>query len=186
MVEGLIFKEINIIDEIPPSIKRRWTGMDFGFTNDPTAISEVAIHENNLYIDEVCYQTQMLSSDIVRVLKAECEGLKVISESADPRLIQEIHRAGINIHPVKKYPGSIEAGINKMLEYKIHITKRSINVIKEFKNYTYKQDKDGKWINAPIDAFNHAIDGIRYVVMSEILGGTVKPIDLKRLAAMAH
>lgn len=183
MVEGLIFKEVTIIDEIPPLIKRRWGGMDFGFTNDPTAICEVAIHENNLYIDEICYQTQMLSSDIVRVLKSECDGRKIISESADPRLIQEIYRAGVNIHPVKKYPGSIEAGINKMLEYKIHITKRSTNVRKEFKNYTYKQDKEGKWINVPIDAFNHSIDGIRYVIMSEVLGGERRPINKKRIAS---
>lgn len=186
MVEGLIFKEVTIIDEIPSYVKKRWTGMDFGFTNDPTSICEVAIHDNNLYVDEIAYKTQMLSSDIIRVLKSECAGRKIISESADPRLIQEIYRAGVNIHPVKKYAGSIDAGINKMLEYKIHITKRSTNVRKEFKNYTYRQDKEGKWINTPIDSFNHSIDGIRYVIMSEVMGGERKPINKKRIAAKVY
>lgn len=168
IIEGLIFKNVEIVDEIPPRAKHRWIGMDFGFTADPTAIAEVAIDGNNLYIDEICYRTQMLTSDIIRELKTCTERKKVISESADPRMIQEIYRAGINIHPVKKFSGSVEAGINKMLEYRIKITKRSLNAIKEFKNYTYQQDKEGKWLNTPIDAYNHLIDGVRYVCLSEL------------------
>lgn len=186
VIEGLIFKNVNTISEIPVNVKRRWVGMDFGFTNDPTAIVEVAVQDNDLYIDERAYATQMLSSDIIRVLKSECERMKIISESADPRLIQEIYRAGINIHPVQKFGGSIEAGITKMLEFKIHITARSCNVIKEFKNYTYQQDKDGKWLNTPIDCYNHAIDAVRYVVMNEVLGGERKPINKARIARAVY
>jgi phage terminase large subunit len=151
--------------------------MDFGYTNDPTAIVTVGVDGNNLYIDEVAYNTQMLSSDIIRTLKAQEEQLEVIAESADPRLIQEIYRAGINIHPVKKFGGSVDAGIQKMLQYTLHITKRSTNVIKEQKNYTYRQDKEGKWLNEPIDAYNHAMDAVRYVVMAKLLGGERKPLD---------
>jgi phage terminase large subunit len=186
VIEGLIFKQVETISEIPVNIKRRWVGMDFGFTNDPTAIVEVAVQDNDLYIDERAYATQMLSSDIIRVLKSECEQMKIISESADPRLIQEIYRAGINIHPVQKFGGSIEAGITKMLEFKIHITARSCNVIKEFKNYTYQQDKEGKWLNEPIDCYNHAIDAVRYVVMNEVLGGERKPINKARIARAVY
>lgn len=186
VIEGLIFKQVEAISEIPVNVKRRWVGMDFGFTNDPTAIVEVAIQDNDLYIDERAYATQMLSNDIIRVLKSECERMKVISESADPRLIQEIYRAGINIHPVQKFGGSIEAGITKMLEFKIHITARSCNVIKEFKNYTYQQDKEGKWLNEPIDCYNHAIDAVRYVIMNEVLGGERKPINKARIARAVY
>ena len=186
MVEGLVFKDVEVIDKIPLNIRKRWIGMDFGYTNDPTAICEVAIQGNNLYIDEICYKTHMLTSDIIDILKSDCIGRKIISECADPRLIEEIYRAGINIHPVKKYAGSIDAGINKMLEYKIHITKRSTSARKEFKNYTYKQDKEGKWLNTPIDSFNHSIDGIRYVIMNEVMGGIRKPINKKRIAAKAY
>ena len=159
--------------------------MDFGYTNDPTAICEVAVEGDNLYIDEYTYKTQMLSSDIIRELK-ERERRKVIAESADPRLLDEIHRAGIDIHPVKKFSGSVEAGISKMLEYNLIVTKRSTNVIKELKNYTYRQDKEGKWLNEPIDCYNHALDAVRYVVMNEILGGERKPINKKRIARAVY
>lgn len=182
VIEGLIFKNVEIVETIPDLIRRRWIGMDFGFTNDPTAIAEVAIEGDALYIDEICYRTEMLASDIIRELKTNARGKKVISESADPRLIQEIYRAGVNIHPVKKFPGSIEAGIAKMLEYRIKVTKRSTNAIRELKNYTYRQDKEGKWLNQPIDSFNHLIDACRYVVMNEVMGGERRPLDLSRIA----
>lgn len=184
-VEGLVFRNVDVVEQIPDTgyRRRRFLGVDFGYTNDPTAIVDVVIEEESktLYIDEICYRTSMLTSDIISELKPQGQ-VKIISESADPRLVQEIYRAGINIHPVVKYQGSVEAGLTKMQEYKIVITKRSTNVIKEFRNYTYSQDKEGKWLNTPIDVWNHAIDAIRYVVMSEILGGQRKPIDLGKVA----
>lgn len=184
-VEGLVFRNVDVVERIPETGYRRrhFLGVDFGYTNDPTAIVDVLIEEETktLYIDELCYRTSMLTSDIVAELKPQGV-VKVISESADPRLVQEIYRAGINIHPVVKYQGSVEAGLTKMQEYKIVITKHSSNVIKEFRNYTYSQDKEGKWLNIPIDVWNHAIDAIRYVVMNEILGGHRKPIDRVRIA----
>lgn len=167
-IEGLIFKEIEIVEEIPHWVKKRGLGQDFGYTNDPTAIIDCALHENDLYLDEICYRTHMLPKDIIDVLKPI--NSKVISESAYPMLVQEISNAGILIYPIKKGPGSVMAGINKMLEYKIKVTKRSINLIKEFRNYTYLQDKDERWLNEPIDKFNHGIDAARYWVMGEILG----------------
>ena len=168
MIEGLIFTNVEVIDTIPHWVKKRGIGMDFGYTNDPTAIMECAVVDNDLYINEIAYQTQMLSSDIIKILKPL--NLKVISESADPRLIQEISNAGVLIYPVQKYQGSIMGGITKMLDMRLKVTRNSINTLKEFKNYTYQQDKEGRWLNQPIDAFNHAIDAVRYYVLGEILG----------------
>lgn len=171
MVEGLIFKNVVIDDYIPIQAKRHhYRGMDFGYASDPTAIIDVYIYGKDIYVDEVCYQTQMLASDIIRVLKDDKENTEIISECADPRLIDEIYNAGIDIKPVKKFPGSIQAGIMKMLEYKIHITKRSINARREFNNYTWRQDKEGKWLNEPIDMYNHIVDSLRYVCMTKLLG----------------
>lgn len=167
-IEGLIFKEIEIVEEIPHWVKKRGLGQDFGYTNDPTAIIDCAIHENDLYLDELCYRTRMLTPEIIDMLKPI--NMKVMSESADPRLIQEIANAGVLIYPVQKSPGSIMAGINKMLEYNIKVTRRSTNLIKEFRNYTYLQDKDERWLNEPIDKFNHGIDAVRYWVLGELLG----------------
>lgn len=182
MVEGLIFTNVEVIDEIPRwQRKRHCVGMDFGYTNDPTAIIDVYINDNTLWLNEVCYRTQMLASDIINTLKAANqeydENVEIISESADPRLIDEISNAGLDIHPVKKFKGSIAAGIQKMQEMKICVTKRSANLIKEFKNYTYRQNKEGKWLNEPIDAYNHGIDAVRYVVLSKLLGQNSKGMD---------
>ena len=153
---------------------------------DPTAIVEVCLYDDTIYIDEVCYQTKMLSSDITGAIKEknrkEKRQYKVISESADPRLIDEVYNAGIDIHPVKKFGGSIMAGIQKMQEFKIKVTKRSTNIRKEFNNYTYRQDKEGKWLNEPIDAWNHGLDAIRYVILEEVLGGYGQGLSAEELA----
>jgi phage terminase large subunit len=175
IIEGLIFRNVEVIEEIPRWCKKhRYIGLDLGYSNDPTAIEEVCVTDNSLYIDEICYNTRMLTSDIISSLKSAQQErhyvFEVISESADPRMIDEICNAGIDIKPVRKYGGSIMAGITKMLEYKIYVTRRSTDVLKEFKNYTYRQNKEGKWLNEPIDQFNHAIDGIRYVVLEKVLG----------------
>lgn len=177
-IEGLIFKNIEIIDEYP-FVKNNLYGMDFGFTNDPSTAVKLSIDgsRKNVYVDEVFYRTHMLTSDIIKELKINNIN-RIISESADPRMIQEIKNAGINAIPVDKFQGSIQAGITKMLEYKFCITRRSTNIIKEFKNYTYQQDKDGKWLNMPIDAFNHAIDAIRYVFLTDVLGHNRKKQNL--------
>lgn len=187
-IEGLIFTNVELIDEIPEYAKKKhWRGMDFGYSLDPTAIEDVYYFDDCLYIDEICYQTGMLSSDIIRVLKEHDGSVETISESADPRLIQEIYRGGVNIHPVQKYSGSILAGITKMQEFRrIYITKRSLNVIKEYRNYVWAQDKEGKWLQQPIDGWDHAIDGCRYVVISKILGGKRKPLNMTTLANIAH
>jgi len=182
VIEGLVFPEVTVIDKIPYQVKHRWKGMDFGYTNDPTAIVEVGVMDQSIYIDEICYKTHMLSGHIIKELRDNNPEQPVISESADPRLIDELYLGGINVYPVEKYPGSVKAGIMKMQEYHIYVTKNSINVLKEFRNYTYMQDKEGKWLNEPIDCWNHAIDAIRYVVLMEILGqGKPNKDSLKKL-----
>jgi phage terminase large subunit len=174
-IEGLVFETIEIVPEIPKWVKERFTGIDFGYTNDPTAIGEVGIQDNTLYVDELCYRTRMNIADIIKTLKDVNNDRKIISESADPRLVDEIYHSGFNIHPVEKGKGSVEAGIEKMKTMKICVTERSVNAIKEFKNYTYQQDKTGKWLNVPIDDMNHIIDLVRYVVLMQVLGKNWKP-----------
>ena len=186
-VEGLIYPNVEIIDQIPESVKRRRIGMDFGFTNDPTAIVEVGLTPDAIYIDELAYATGLYASDIIRLLRQEAPKVKVISESAEPRTVAEIARGGIDIHPVVKGKDSVTAGITKMQTLKIYITKRSVNVIKEQRNYTYRQTREGKWLNEPIDLFNHAMDAVRYVVLYEYLDHRPrKKLDKKRIARMAY
>lgn len=171
MVEGLVFPKFEIVNYMPTETMRvRFGGQDLGYTNDPSCGVEVRIYKKDLYINELFYRTHMLTNDIIREWKKCDWSPKIISESADPRLIDELYNAGLDIWSVHKYAGSIQAGIMKMQEYNIKITKQSVNIIKEFRNYTYRQDKEGKWLNEPIDAFNHGIDATRYVIISEVLG----------------
>ena len=186
VVEGLVFPNFDIVKEIPPSVAFRRIGMDFGYTNDPTAIVEVALEGNDMYLDELVYRTHMLAGDIISELKAAGGRLKIISESADPRLVEEIYRAGVDIHPVKKFQGSVEAGIAKMQEFKIHVTARSVDILRELRNYTYRQDKEGRWLNSPVDCFNHAIDAARYVILNEVLGGARRSVDTERLMGIIY
>jgi phage terminase large subunit len=174
MVEGLIFENVDIVEDFPQWCKKIAIGLDFGFSNHPSAAIRCGVIGDELYLDELFYKTHMLASDIIQELRPY-SGLRVIADSADPRLIQEIKNGGINIYPVEKGAGSIMAGITKMLEMKIKITRRSINLLKEFRNYTYLQDKDGRWLNEPIDDFNHGVDSSRYYILTVILGKIKQP-----------
>ena len=182
VVQGLVFPNINIIDEIPNYAKRyRWLGMDLGYSSDPTSIVDVCISGDSMYIDEVCYNTKMGYNDIINTIKdwekKEKRKFEVISESADPRLIDEVYAGGINVKPVHKYAGSIKAGIMKMQGMNIYVTKRSTNVKKEFDNYVYKQDKEGKFLDEPIDKWNHCFTGD---TMIETDCGEKKIVDIVR------
>jgi phage terminase large subunit len=172
VVEGAVFKKWVVVESIPDYVTKRGLGLDFGFTNDPTAIIECATNDTDLYLNEICYKTHMSTSAIIAELNKF--DLKVMAESADPRLVQDIANAGINIYPVNKGSvkgiSSILAGLDKMQEYTIHVTKNSYNILHEFRNYCWDKDKNGQFINVPIDKFNHAIDAVRYWVLCEILG----------------
>lgn len=174
--EGAVFKRWGIVDEFPAWAKKVAIGQDFGYTHDPSASIRCGIVDNALYLDEIDYRTGLLSSDIIKTLRP-C-GLKVIADSADPRLIQEIHNGGIKIYSVEKGAGSINAGIDKMQGMEIYITKRSYNLQREFRKYVWAKDKDGNYINEPEDHDNHGIDAVRYYVLGELLGKIQKPREL--------
>ena len=186
MVEGLVFPNIEIVNYMPPeTLRHRYIGMDLGYSQDPTAIVEVRFYGKDMYINELCYRTHMLTNDIISELKKHQDWApEIISESADPRMIDEIYNAGLDIKPVHKYQGSINAGITKMHEYNIKITKQSSNVIKEFKNYVYRRDKEGKWLNEPADYMNHAVDGCRYVVLEKILGANASGMSSAQILGL--
>ena len=176
VAEGAVFKKWGIVKEFPRECKKVGIGQDFGFTNDPSAAVRCGIIDNRLYVDELFYETDMPSSAIANRLKPF--SMKVFADSQDPRLIQEIKNRGVNIYPVDKFPGSIKAGIDKIKDMEFFVTERSYNLITELRKYVWDKDKDGNYINEPVDEYNHLMDAIRYYVLGCLLGRILKPKDL--------
>ena len=161
-----IFKYVEV-QNIPDDAKFLSYGVDYGFTNDPTAIVGVWIKDYMLYIKEFVYQTMMTTIDIHR--KLQNMGVyrePIFGDSAEPRLNEELRRMGWNIKGSIKGKDSINAGIDLLKRYKLHVTSDSNNVINEFRNYRWKQDRSGRTINVPEDKANHTADAIRYAAYS--------------------
>ena len=167
-----IFPNFNVIDEVPENAKEIAVGLDFGFSADPTAIIPVYKHDLDLYVDELLYSRELTNQDIAYKIK-ELEigrNVEIFADSSEPKSIHEIFlMGGINIKPAKKGADSIRIGIDVMKRHKINITKRSVNTIKEFRNYKWIKNKNNEITNKPIDAFNHTIDAVRYVCLNKLM-----------------
>ena len=178
VAEGAVFKKWGIVESFPENAKKVARAVDFGYTNDPTGIVRCGVIDNRLYIQELCYKTGMTSGDLIREFKEENDKGQdgfVYADSADPRLIDEIALGGIIIYGVEKGSGSIVAGIAKMLDMEVFVTKDSLNLQEELRNYVYAKDKFGNYLNEPIDEYNHLIDAVRYYILSVHLGKVQKP-----------
>lgn len=156
--------------DLPEGAKRIAYGLDWGYTNDPTAVVVVYLHDNSLYIRELVYSGGLTNPDVADRLR-EC-GIgrtdEVIADSAEPKSIDEVHRLGFNIKPAKKGPDSVRIGIDAMRRYKLHVHEESLNAQKEFRNYKWKVDKNGRMLNEPRDEWNHAVDAVRYVCLNKL------------------
>lgn len=164
-VEGKIYKNWQIIDDIPHEARLERYGLDFGYTNDPTAIVAVYYYNGGYIFDEITYTNGLFNKQIVDIIK-DLEVAPVIADSAEPKSIDEIKSYGISILPAVKGSGSITQGIQNIQYQKISITKRSVNLIKEYRNYLWQIDKDGKILNVPEGGLDHALDAVRYAMTS--------------------
>lgn len=172
VAEGLVFENYTVRDfDIMATIKRvgeTTAGLDFGFTHDPTTFPRLAVDLDNkeLWIYAEHYEHAMTTEDIYQmIVNADMQNALITADSAEQRLIAELRAKGIKrIVPSIKGAGSINAGLDFMKQFKIYIHPSCIKTIEEFDTYIYKQDKDGKWLNEPIDANNHIIDAIRYAL----------------------
>ncbi len=166
MLEGVVFSNWKQIDTIPKEAKLLGIGLDFGYTNDPTAIIEIYNYNGQRIVNEVAYQTGLLNSEIAKLLPKH---VPVYADSSEPKSIDEIKRYGITIKGVTKGKDSINYGIDVIQRNEYLVTANSGNLIKELRSYIWDTDKQGKRLNKPIDFNNHAIDAFRYHEM-ETLG----------------
>jgi len=166
-LDGVVFDNWQQIDSIPEDARLLGLGMDFGYSNDPTAIVEVWKWNDKRILNEVCYRKGLVNSDIAEYLPTN---IVVYADSAEPKSIEEIKRLGVKlIQGVSKGADSINFGIQLMQEQSYLVTKKSINVIEELQKYTWKKDKKtNDKLNKPIDNYNHAIDAIRYHEMETL------------------
>lgn len=158
-LEGKIYSGWQIIDDIPHEAKLVVRGLDFGFTNDPSALIDIYEYNGGFIFDERLYQHGMHNKPIANFIKSlEDPQMLVVADSAEPKSIDEILNYGINIVGVVKGKDSVKHGIEFVQEQKVSVTKRSVKIIKEYRNYLFMVDKNGKVLNTPEKTNDHCMD----------------------------
>lgn len=175
-VEGKIYRDWLIIDEIPHEARLVRYGLDFGYSNDPTALIAIYEYNGGYILDEIVYRRGMHNSQIADLIKNE-EYALVVADSAEPKSIDEINSYGISIVPAEKGKDSVRNGIQYVQSQRISVTKRSVNVLKEYRNYLWLTDREDKIINEPEPGFDHSMDAIRYAI-SNLRGKNIDTFEL--------
>lgn len=171
-IEGLVFTNWDICEELPS--REEWKmdvyGLDFGFTNDPSALEQVVLAHGDLWIDEKIYSTNLTNPEIAEKAKERGIGREdhIIADCAEPKSIRELQACGLWVTASTKGADSINNGINILKRYNIHVTRRSVGILENLRSYKWAKDKDGNTTNKPEDKNNHGIDAVRYVALEKL------------------
>ena len=179
-IEGLIYRNWGTIVTIPNEAQLIGYGMDFGFTNDPTAIVGVYRYNGQLIIDEIMYHKGYTNQDISHFMTSWGINKRdpIVADSAEPKSIEEIRRMGWRIEGANKGKDSILNGIDILKRFRFNVTSRSANLIKELNAYKWKE-KDGNATNVPIDSFNHGMDALRYFALNKLAEKNIGKYGIK-------
>lgn len=167
-VEGKIYRDWLEIEEIPHEARLVRRGLDFGYSNDPSALVDVYYYNGGYIFDEMIYQKGMSNKQLADfILNLPEPQTLVIADSAEPKSIDELKVYGLNVIATTKGAGSINQGIQYVQDQRISYTKRSTNLKKEYRNYMWKKDPlTDKTLNIPQDVWNHSMDALRYAIQS--------------------
>ena len=165
-LQGAVYSNWTQIDTIPSEAEYIGTGLDFGFTNDPTAAVDVFKWNGKLIFDEVLYQKGMHNNTIAEALRGEKR--YIVADSAEPKSISELRQYGLTVIGAEKGRDSVNAGIQLIQQYEILVTKRSTNLIKELRGYVWQTDRSGATLNKPVDFLNHGCDSFRYICQNRL------------------
>jgi phage terminase large subunit len=165
-VEGRIFTGWQIMDEVPHEARLERYGLDFGYTNDPTALVAIYYYNGGYILDELTYQKGLSNKQIADIILAQPRKALTIADSAEPKSIDEIRSYGISIQPTTKGPGSVVQRIQMAQDQQISVTKRSINILQEYRNYLWEVDKEGRTLNVPEHTWSHSMDAFTYGLTS--------------------
>lgn len=165
MSENIIYSHYQLCDHLPNK-GLQWYGLDFGHTN-PSAFIKVELWEEKLYVQEIIYQSKLITSELIDLLKQNGVSKydEIFGDSASAAAIDEIRRSGYNIKKSKK---SVKEGIMKVKSYPLSITKSSTNLLKEIKMYSWKTDKDSKPSDEPVKLMDHSMDAMRYAIYTKL------------------
>ena len=159
-----VFTNFKITDNFPFNIEPIY-GLDFGY-NNPTALTRVACRgDNKVYIKQCLYDTELDQEELIRRISAHIPNKKcyLYADPEDPRLIDVLYNRGFNIHKADK---QVLSGLRYMKQFDIYLDADSVDLIKEFKNYKWKSDRNGKVLDEPIKAWDHLIDAARYPIFT--------------------
>lgn len=165
-VEGKIYKDWAIIDSVPHEARLERFGLDFGYSNDPSALVAVYRYNGGYILDEIAYTKGLQNSQIASIIQNQEVQALVIADCAEPKSIDELRNYGITVLPCTKGKDSVKQGIQFVQDQRISVTTRSLNIIREYRNYLWETDKDGKILNEPEHTFSHSMDAIRYGLQS--------------------
>ena len=165
-VEGNVYPSYEVIEDMPDTFTGRCLGLDFGFVNDPTAIVDIRFQGWDLYVDLLCYETGLLNASIADYLTSNMlHRLITVCDNAEQKSIVELQQRRIKAIPCVKGKGSVAGGIAQVKQFKLHVTKRSVKLLDELDNYKWiKDESTDTYTNEAIDAWNHALDALRYGV----------------------
>ncbi len=164
-VKGKIYSGWQQIDDVPFEARLERYGLDFGYTNDPSAVVAVYYYNGGYILDEILFAPEMSNEDIANVIKLSPKGI-VIADSAEPKSIDEMRKYGLVVLPASKGPGSVNQGIQYVQKQNISVTKRSANIWDEYCNYAWLVDKEDNTLNEPKPGYDHSLDAARYAIAS--------------------
>lgn len=160
-MERKVYRDWNFINDIPHEARLERYGLDFGYSNDPTAIVAIYYYNGGYILDEIAYQKGLSNKQIADILLPLPHAV-ITADSAEPKSIDELRLHGLTVMPTVKGKDSVNQGIQYVQRQRISVTNRSRNVIEEYKRYLWMEDKDGKVVNKPEHEWSHSMDAIRY------------------------
>lgn len=166
VITSRIYKDWQIIDEVPFEARLERYAIDFGYSNDPTALGAIYYYNGGYIVDELLFVKLLSNKVIADTIKEQPKTALTVADSAEPKSIDEIRSYGVNIIGSEKGKDSVVHGIQTVQNQRISITRRSANILREYRNYLWMTDRDGRIINEPEHEYSHSMDMIRYGIVS--------------------
>lgn len=188
-LESRIYSGWETVDEVPHTARLVRRGVDFGFTNDPAAVCAVYRHDGGYILDEELYMKGVRNADLAALLKASREpSVLCVCDSAEPKSVDELRMHGLNAVPAMKGQDSVRSGIQFVQSQRISVTRRSVNGLREYRAYSWLQDRDGKMLNEPRPGMDHFLDAARYALSSLRAEDSLRPaeVSVSRSASTAY